>query len=206
MRPVLPGFFIPVKWYGAEQAAGFLRLLPAASGSGSRPERDGLRNRASDFDCGTFSFRRRRAVPAQGETAGHDGGSAFPGRGGLLQLAHGAAGRRNRSQPFPGRTGRIFVGEKRDRISGSGDPEYRRSSWDQLAVLYAAGELSDLMVPGPEGKLHFEAATGRHRWTPGDGKAVFLHPAASDEKLARLVQEWMDRACTSYSGITSKRF
>ena len=90
------------------------------------------------------------------------------------------------------------------RISGSGDPEYRRSSWDQLAVLYAAGELSDLMVPGPEGKLHFEAATGRHRWTPGDGKAVFLHPAASDEKLARLVQEWMDRACTSYSGITSK--
>ena len=92
------------------------------------------------------------------------------------------------------------------RISGSGDPEYRRSSWDQLAVLYAAGELSDLMVPGPEGKLHFEAATGRHRWTPGDGKAVFLHPAASDEKLARLVQEWMDRACTSYSGITSKRF
>ena len=92
------------------------------------------------------------------------------------------------------------------RISGSGDPEYRRSSWDQLAVLYAAGELSDLMVPGPEGKLHFEAATGRHRWTPGDGKAVFLHPAASDEKLARLVQECMDRACTSYSGITSKRF
>ena len=46
----------------------------------------------------------------------------------------------------------------------------------------------------------------RRRWTPGDGKAVFLHPAASDEKLARLVQEWMDRACTSYSGITSKRF
>ena len=94
-------------------------LRKAASGSGSRPERDGLRNRASDFDCGTFSFRRRRAVPAQGETAGHDGGSAFPGRGGLLQLAHGAAGRRNRSQPFPGRTGRISVGEKRDDFGGA---------------------------------------------------------------------------------------
>ena len=45
--------------------------------------------------------------------------SAFPGRGGLLQLAHGAAGRRNRSQPFPGRTGRISVGEKRDDFGGS---------------------------------------------------------------------------------------
>ncbi len=81
------------------------------------------------------------------------------------------------------------------RQMGGGDRRYRRASWGQLGVLYAAGELDAQVELSPPGEIHYDPVTGGHRWIPGDRKRRFLHRKADSTVLAALVQSWMCRAC-----------
>lgn len=81
------------------------------------------------------------------------------------------------------------------RRMGGGDVSYRRSSWDQIAVLCAADMLGSMAALSEPGDICYCPESGEHHWSPGNGRRSFLLPKASPEELAAFVQDWMIRAC-----------
>jgi len=71
-----------------------------------------------------------------------------------------------------------------------------RSSWDQLAVLYAVRGAGDRFEEVTGRRIRFDAASGTHEWVEpdaGEPGHVYLKQTASDEELARIVEDLMTR-------------
>jgi len=69
-----------------------------------------------------------------------------------------------------------------------------RSSWDQLATLYAVRGAKGLFTERWGYRCRFDAATGEHEWIPaetGEVQHCHLTPAAGDEALAEVVEGLM---------------
>jgi inosine-uridine nucleoside N-ribohydrolase len=75
-----------------------------------------------------------------------------------------------------------------------GGTDRSRSSWDQLACLWAARQPADLFDVRRGYTLRFDAATGDHEWMPADpdSPAQFsLQPKVSNAELACQVEDLM---------------
>jgi hypothetical protein len=74
-----------------------------------------------------------------------------------------------------------------------GGPGRSRSSWDQVALLYAAGLAPELFQQTAGRGLHFAAASGQHTWLEAPAAAPRRHvlPLPDAETLARLIEPWM---------------
>lgn len=74
------------------------------------------------------------------------------------------------------------------------DQEPLRPSWDQLAVICAAGAAEGLFREHGGLGLRFDADTGKHEYgspTPGRPERAWLEPLVDDEALARVVEDLM---------------
>lgn len=70
----------------------------------------------------------------------------------------------------------------------------QRSSWDQLAALYAVRGANGLFTERWGYRCRFDEVTGDHEWVPAAGAApqhCHLTPAVDDATLARVVEDLM---------------
>ena len=70
----------------------------------------------------------------------------------------------------------------------------QRSSWDQVAMLYAVRGAGDLFEELRGYSLHFDPTTGRHEWSaaaPENDRHIYLKQVATDDVLAEIIEELM---------------
>ena len=71
-----------------------------------------------------------------------------------------------------------------------------RSSWDQVAMLYAVRGAGDLFEEISGNRLRYEPSSGRHEWRQSpspESQHIYLKQTVSDELLARVIEELMIR-------------
>ncbi|MBN2450222.1 MAG: nucleoside hydrolase [Lentisphaeria bacterium] len=80
-----------------------------------------------------------------------------------------------------------------------GGPGRSRSSWDQIALLYAAGTHPAIFTEIPNQGLRFDPETGHHQWTdaPSDPERRHVMPALPPVEMAALIEELMVRGATA---------
>lgn len=72
--------------------------------------------------------------------------------------------------------------------------DHLRPSWDQCAVYFAVMGPDALFGTRTGHRLHFDAASGNHKWVPDPGsKHVYVERLAAPDTIAAVVEELMCR-------------
>ena len=75
-----------------------------------------------------------------------------------------------------------------------GGPHIGRSSWDQVALLYAAGAHRECFEEIRDRGLTYDESTGRHRWHDPDPDLAprrYVHPRLSSPEMAAILEDIM---------------
>lgn len=82
------------------------------------------------------------------------------------------------------------------RKMGGGCEEYRRPSWDLIAVLYCAGLVRHETMLSPVCRIDYDPQTGRHQCTDDpNGKHRILQQTVDCNAMAKTVQCYLNTAC-----------